>query len=484
MSRSRCFAVLLALAPLVLWTSCANGPGADPDGGAPKSKRPGDAAFEWQAQVICDWPELPAFEVEGTKVPESGMPCIVVVPGADPAEALKAAAAAASAHKFRAFWAAPDAAADEAARKAGVGGIAGAVAAKTAAAVGVEARPAVFVVGADGRIRFAHVGLIDPELLKYEMGEMRYELDFAAGVMSARRFVPPPAKEFKGALFCAGCHRKEFVDWQMTPHSVALEDLERIGRDQDPECIGCHVVGWEKGGYSDREKHRALADVQCEACHAPEKTHAPRPMTKDDYISACTKCHTQKFSLFSDFGKAISEVSHLKRDMKLPPYSARREFIGNAKNQMYQHLCGLTEYVGSGKCKSCHEKAHAQWSGTPHAKAFAALQKTKDEANPKCLACHATAFGMPTGFKDLATTPGFAEVGCESCHGPGLKHVGAKTEKEREGTMFAFDAKCPTCVVERICLTCHDSRHRPCVQPGESPFDLSTHIPRVRHEKR
>ena len=495
MTRSRLFSAFLALAPLALWTSCTGGPGAEPGGGPAdtKARRPLDAAFDWQSRVLADTQALPAFEVGGKKVAEQGMPFVLAVlkAGVDPMELLKEAAAVAAGEKdFKAYWAAPDAVTNEAAQKSSVAGITGAVAPQVGAAIPVDIRPALLFVSRDGFIRFAHFpgSAWDGELFQYEARELAYEAEKAKNELriNVRRITPAPSKEFKGALFCGACHRDMFRDWLMTPHSIALDDLVHLGRDGEAECIGCHVVGWEKGGYSDREKHRTLADVQCEACHIPERTHSTNPMSlkNDDYMQTCGKCHTQAFSFFQDPNIAMKYVAHPQRKAAFSEkanFDARPQAIGSIKDQMYAEVCGKTDYVGSSKCLECHAEAHAQWSGTPHGKAFASLERKGNAEDPKCLPCHTTGYGMKKGFQNAKDTPDFKNVGCESCHGPGLKHIEAKNDAERLGTIFAFDKKCPTCVVTRICKSCHDEHKRPCFIKGETPFELNEFLKKVRH---
>lgn len=503
MTRRHLLAALSVVAPLLVWTSCAFGPRAEPGGGpAPaRPRRALDAAFDWQAQVLCDTLPLPPFEVGGTKVPQEGAGCFVLVPkaGEDPAPALREAASAAAGEKdFRAWWAAPDAATDAAARAAAVPGIDGAVAPQVGDAIPVDLRPALLVVGPDGRIQFAHLpgSAWDPELFAYEAREIAVRIAREKAKrdgslrIGIRRITPPPQQGFKGALWCGACHRGFFRDWLLTPHSVALADLEHLERDGDPECIKCHVIGWEKGGYSDRDRHRAFADVQCEACHLPERTHSPdRPMSaaRGDYEDTCGQCHTQNFSFFSDPALAMKYVSHPQREAaEFDPkvsWAIRDKAIGALKDQMYAEVCGKTDFVGSSKCLECHKEVHASWSGTPHAMAFAALEKEGKAEDPKCLPCHTTGFGQKKGFQSLAATPDFAGVGCESCHGPGLKHVEAKTDEERRTTIFAFDEKCPTCVITRICQSCHDEHKRPCFVKNERPFEIIESLQKVRHRK-
>ncbi len=505
MSRLRLLCSLLVVAPLAVWTSCAVGPRAEPGGGpAPepaKAKRPLDAAFDWQSRVLCDTQPLPQFDAGGVKLPQPGEPCVIAVPkaGDDPAELLRAAAKVAADEKyFKAYWAAPDAATDEAARKAGVAGITGAAAAAVDAAIPVEIRPALLFVGPEGSIRFANLpgSSWDPDLFRYQAREIAAQMaaDKARAEGSlrveVRRLTPEPSKDFKGALWCGACHRGFFRDWLLTPHSVALDDLEVLGRAGEAECIKCHVVGWEKGGYSDREKHRHLADVQCEACHIPERTHSTtRPMStaNDDYLAVCGQCHTQKFSFFSDPALAMKYVSHPQREAaEFDPkvkFDIRPAAIGAMKDQMYADVCGKTDFVGTAKCIECHKEAHAQWADTPHGKAFAALERENKPDDPKCLPCHTTGYGQKKGFQSAAATPGFKNVGCESCHGPGLKHIEAKTDAERRETIFAFDQKCPTCVITRICQSCHDEHKRPCFVKNERPFELIEFLQKVRHRR-
>jgi hypothetical protein len=100
------------------------------------------------------------------------------------------------------------------------------------------------------------------------------------------------------------------------------------------------------------------------------------------------------------------------------------------------------KYIGAGKCKNCHSaKAsgdqYGHWKDEKHFKAFErlgapeakALGKTKGIEDPQkaeqCVKCHTTAAKEP----DDRLAKGFertAGVQCESCHGPGEKHMKAR----------------------------------------------------------
>jgi hypothetical protein len=96
----------------------------------------------------------------------------------------------------------------------------------------------------------------------------------------------PSGYEFVGSQTCGECHTKAFAVWESTPHSHATETLvnppERyeIPRHHDPECLSCHVTGWDPQGYfpyatgyADLEKSAHLVGNGCENCHGPGSRH-------------------------------------------------------------------------------------------------------------------------------------------------------------------------------------------------------------------
>ncbi len=87
------------------------------------------------------------------------------------------------------------------------------------------------------------------------------------------------------------------------------------------------------------------------------------------------------------------------------------------------------EYVGSDKCKRCHEESYKVWKESAHSHAFDALVKatkpSQRQFDGECIGCHVVGFGITKGFADEKSTPHLLHVGCESCHGPGSVHVKA-----------------------------------------------------------
>lgn len=96
----------------------------------------------------------------------------------------------------------------------------------------------------------------------------------------------PGGREFVGSNECGTCHTKAFAKWQTTPHAHATDTIvnpkERAGiaRHHDPECLSCHVTGWNPQkyypyttGYVDLEKSAHLHANGCENCHGPGSKH-------------------------------------------------------------------------------------------------------------------------------------------------------------------------------------------------------------------
>ena len=137
-------------------------------------------------------------------------------------------------------------------------------------------------------------------------------------------------------------------------------------------------------------------------------------------------------------------------------------------------------YVGVKDCASCHEKQFEAWQKTGHSRTFGQLTE-KYEKDPKCLKCHTTGYGTPTGYKD-ESTPDLKDVTCEVCHGPGSKHseickaFGDKklTEEEEEVAEQSIWEVQP----KNVCIKCHT---RQAHGESQTPEELRHH---KKHEKK
>lgn len=133
---------------------------------------------------------------------------------------------------------------------------------------------------------------------------------------------------FVGAKVCGECHKSAYEVWQTTDHAKATATLKTgrpgqektwINRIYDPECVACHVTGWDprkvlryKDGYTGEDATPHLVGQQCENCHGPggrhtelERVWAKDKKTTDDVTAwrkflkldhkkafdLCVKCH-------------------------------------------------------------------------------------------------------------------------------------------------------------------------------------------------
>jgi hypothetical protein len=166
----------------------------------------------------------------------------------------------------------------------------------------------------------------------------------------------PTGATFVGAAKCGECHSSAFKIWQGTAHAHAFESLDPshkrpgferlngVSRTFDPECLSCHVTGWEPEQYvrfrsgfineefaaDDSEKllQSLLAGNQCENCHGPGSRHVElieadnkeaavkevRVTLEQAKSQTCGKCHDADNSPDFDFDKYWEEVKHSGKD--------------------------------------------------------------------------------------------------------------------------------------------------------------------------
>lgn len=122
----------------------------------------------------------------------------------------------------------------------------------------------------------------------------------------------PTGAKFVGAEACGDCHSKAFKVWEKTAHAKAFESLKhprkgmpdhKITRIYDPECLSCHVNGWNpqnvlryKSGFinkefaqgvQEKERFQLMQGQQCEGCHGPGSRHIQ--LINDDQIEKAAK---------------------------------------------------------------------------------------------------------------------------------------------------------------------------------------------------
>ena len=139
------------------------------------------------------------------------------------------------------------------------------------------------------RVPLTHEFPDAPEMRKL-MSEYQDQLK-AIGLDGLGLLPPVPhssGQKFIGSAACGKCHTEAMDIWEGTPHAEATAHIieppkERgdIARHFDPECLSCHVTGWNpqeyfpyESGYLSLEASKHLNGSGCENCHGPGSEHA------------------------------------------------------------------------------------------------------------------------------------------------------------------------------------------------------------------
>lgn len=118
---------------------------------------------------------------------------------------------------------------------------------------------------------------------------------------------------YVGVETCAGCHQKEHEVWLTTRHSHAMATLEKKNEQFDNECIRCHVVGYQRGGFQSLYTTPQFANVQCEECHGPGRKHAETPGKGYGFMATpigCMQCHKVPNDPDFDFAVYWPKIKH------------------------------------------------------------------------------------------------------------------------------------------------------------------------------
>ena len=111
-------------------------------------------------------------------------------------------------------------------------------------------------------------------------------------------------------------------------------------------------------------------------------------------------------------------------------------------------------YVGSTTCGICHKIVYEHWRKTTHSTSYSTLVNKGYRYDPECIKCHTTGYGYISGFLNYEKNNNLINVGCESCHGAGSRHI--KYVTEPYGVTDESD-----------CVICHESERSPKFQYNE-----------------
>lgn len=134
---------------------------------------------------------------------------------------------------------------------------------------------------------------VDSDEIKSIFKEYQNELEtLGLSGLEIRPVSHPSGATYVGSSACGECHTTAYDIWENGhdgkggPHAHATKSLvdpnQRIWvkRHHDPECLSCHVTGWNpqkyfpyEGGYVDLEESSFLHGNGCENCHGPGSKH-------------------------------------------------------------------------------------------------------------------------------------------------------------------------------------------------------------------
>jgi hypothetical protein len=162
-------------------------------------------------------------------------------------------------------------------------------------------------------------------------------------------------------------------------------------------------------------------------------------------------------------------TQELKRDNYLTKYNQRKH-----DNQLAVPG-SVPTYVGTEKCKKCHDAAYTVWEKSKHSHAYASLERATRPSlrqfDAECIVCHTVGFGYESGYRSEKDTPHLKNVGCESCHGPASEHINSERGKVEEtkklwrAVMNPWKAKPGETAeqkvqrqlrIDKFCSECHD----------------------------
>jgi hypothetical protein len=142
-------------------------------------------------------------------------------------------------------------------------------------------------------------------------------------------------------------------------------------------------------------------------------------------------------------------------------------------------------YVGTPACVGCHPDAARIWQHSRHAEAMQTLLDRKADADPNCISCHTVGFGSPSGYRREFTGSKLADVGCESCHGPGSLHV----EQRQNHLPVTFNFRplgagdCQKCHFGEFSRPFEWDRFWPHIQHGKEPASAARPLPGTTNDE-
>lgn len=142
------------------------------------------------------------------------------------------------------------------------------------------------------------------------------------------------------------------------------------------------------------------------------------------------------------------------------------------------------KFVGAAKCGECHTKALEKWTESKHSHAFESLKTGRLGISriydPECICCHTVGWNAPDvlryegGYLSESKTSHLKGVQCESCHGPGSKHIELIEQEKKDEANKSVRVTIAEARKRFLCESCHDHDNSP-------HFDFEKYWPQIAH---
>lgn len=168
---------------------------------------------------------------------------------------------------------------------------------------------------------------------------------FLVALISAPFFLIQAQNDFSyvGVETCGMCHKTEkqgsqLSIWKNSAHSKAFETLKtekankiatekgfKTAAVETPECLKCHVTGYNVDASMLGKKFKVEDGVQCETCHGPGSAYKDMKVMKDKDLAVknglvmnekiedfCIGCHNAESPTFVDMNieEAWQKIKH------------------------------------------------------------------------------------------------------------------------------------------------------------------------------